>query len=138
MSISYSLALRLRCICSSDQTFQRRKTELTKYIINRGCKHKFNSSKFNKSSLILRQIAVQQTNKTVHNRISCVVTYSSVLIQITSIIRRCYPVLQSSTRSSEASRKEPLIYYRGPKNLLDYLVRAKISTISKNTKLTQT
>ena len=40
-SISYILPLGLTRICSTNDSFEQRKTELTKYLTDRGYKHKF-------------------------------------------------------------------------------------------------
>ena len=74
-SITYSLALRLRRICSNDHSFNKRKDELTNYLTNRGYKRKFITTKINKASIIPRHTALQQTQKRINDRTRYVTTY---------------------------------------------------------------
>ena len=137
MSIPYSLALRLRRICSTDQSFTHRTKELIQYLTNRGYKHKYVTNEIDKVSLIPRQTSLKQTNKATNNRVPYVITYNPALRQIPSITKKYFPVLQSSTRCTEVFPGPPLIAYRRPKSLRNYLVRAKInSNINNNSNST--
>ena len=127
MSIPYSLALRLKRICSTDESFQKRKKELINYLTNRGYKTKFITKEIDKASTIPRHTALQQIDKPYNNRVPYVLTYNPALRQIPSIIKKYIPVLQSSTKCADVFPNPPLISYRRPKNLRDLLVRAKIN-----------
>ena len=50
-----------------------------------------------------------------------------------SIVKKYFPILQSSTGCNEAFANRPFISYRRPKNPCDYLVRAKINNNSLGT-----
>ena len=58
-AIPFSLALRLRCICSSDKTFNIRTTQLTTYLLKRGYKRNFVSKQIQRAANIPRRLALQ-------------------------------------------------------------------------------
>ena len=126
MSIPHSLVLRLRRICSVDDTFQHRIEELANYLVNRGYKHKFITTE-NKISRIPKHIALQDTIKHRNDSVLSVVTYNPALRQIPAVLHKYFPVSQSSNRCLKIFTKPPVTAYRRRKNLRDYLVRSKIS-----------
>ena len=62
-----------------------------------------------------------------NDRVPFVVTYNPNLRQIPTILHKCFPILQSSSRCSKIFAKSPLTAYRRPKNLHYYLVGSTIS-----------
>ena len=66
-------------------------------------------------------MALQQTNKPKNDRTPYIITNNYVLRQIPSIVKRYFPIPRSSIRCNEAFANPPLISYRRPKNLCDYL-----------------
>ena len=63
-----------------------------------------------------------------------VTTYNPSLPQLNSIIRKYFPILTATKRGSEAFKDAPLIAYRRPKNLRDFLVKAKLKQPSQSNK----
>ena len=61
-------------------------------------------------------------------------TYNPSLPQLNSIIRKYFPILTATKRGSEAFKDAPLIVYRCPKNLRDFLVKAKFKQPSQSNK----
>ena len=125
-SILYSLALRLRRICSNDDTFTRRMNQLLTYLTNRGYKRKHVRNEIRKASKITRQSSLQTKQKKHNNRTPFVVTYHPSIPQLHSIIHSNFHILQNSTNCKEVFPDPPILSNRRPKNLREYLVRAKI------------
>lgn len=65
------------------------------------------------------------------HRISFTVTYNLSLPNIGGILRRLHPLLQISDRCKQAVKDVPIMPFRRPKNLQDYLVRAKLPSLGQ-------
>ena len=57
-SIPYAQALRIRRICSTDKTFEKRAKELTKYLVTRGYRERFVKGQIRKAKSIFREEAL--------------------------------------------------------------------------------
>ena len=125
-SIPYSLALRLRRICSDDTTFKKRTDELLTYLTNRGYRRKHVRNEIRKASKITRQNSLKTKQKKRNDRTPFVVTYHPSVPQLASILNTNHHILQNSTDCKEVFPQPPMLSYRRPKNLKEYLVRAKI------------
>lgn len=64
-SIHFSLALRLRRFCSTDETFDTRAAQLTTYLLKRGYTHNFVTKQIQRAANIPRRLTLQTkyTNK---------------------------------------------------------------------------
>ena len=63
-----------------------------------------------------------------------VTTYNPSLPHLNSIIQKYFPILTATKRGSEAFKDALLIAYRCPKNLRDFLVKAKLKQPSQSNK----
>ena len=81
-SIPYSLALRLRRICSDNTTFTNRTNELLTYLTNRGYRRKHVRNEIRKASRVTRQDSLATKQKQPNNRTPFVVTYHPGLPQL--------------------------------------------------------
>ena len=68
------------------------------------------------------------------NRPVFATTYNPSLPHLNSIIQKYFPILNATKRGREAFKDAPLIAYRCPKNLRDFLVKAKLKQPSKSNK----
>ena len=132
-SIPYSLALRLRRICSNDDTFNKRTNQLLTYLTNRGYKRKHVRNEIRKASKVTRQSSLQTKQKRHNNRTPFVVTYHPSIPQFKSILHSNFHILQNSTNCKEVFPDPPILSNRRPKNLREYLVRAKIKNDTTTT-----
>ena len=73
-SIPFSMALRLRRICSTDEFFSRRSNVLTTHLIKREYQHRFLKEEIEKVRQIPRSKALETSTKQENNRIPFVVT----------------------------------------------------------------
>ena len=132
-SIPYSLAFRLKRICSTEEALTNRLKQLTTHLSARGYPIKQITSAIAKATETDRATAIQRRQKTQTNpdRIPFVITYHPGLPSISNILKTFLPVLHSSIRCKEAIPNLPLTAHRRPKNLRDTLVQA--STNNTNT-----
>ena len=123
-SIPFSMALRLRRICSTDEFFNTRSNALTTHLIKRGYQHRFLKEEIDKVRQIPRSKALETYTKQENNRIPFVVTFNPALPNIRQIIFNNLNILRSSQRCKAAFPSPPLVSYRRCNNLRDILVRA--------------
>ena len=119
-SISYAQALRLQWICSSDEH---------KMFFTRGYKGKFVKQQVQRAKRLSREeLLTPATESTKRNstRTPFIVTYHPGLPNIGGILRDLHPILQLSEKCGKAIREIPVLAFRKPKSLKDYLVRAKV------------
>ena len=127
-SIPYSLALRLRRICSDNTTFTNRTNELLTYLTKRGYRRKHVRNEIRKASRVTRQDSLATKQKQPNNRTPFVVTYHPGLPQLRRVVKQHYHILQNSETCKGAFPQPPIVSYRKPSSLRDHLVRAKLKS----------
>jgi hypothetical protein len=128
-NITYSLALRIRRICSNDSTFEKRAEELSKHLLRRGYCNDSVSRAIQKARNQERSDVLQYKPKTNNNTGSVlpfVLTYHPDLINVKETITKHWPTIESSSKLNKMFPTKPIIAYRRPKSLRDYLVRARL------------
>ena len=125
-NIPYSLSLRLRRICSDDETLKHRTYELKSQLKNRG--YTKISQQINKAKVLKRDDTLKYKSKTHNNRVPLVTTYYPNLPNLNATLRRYWPIIESHPRLQKAIPELPIISYRRPKNIRDSLVQAKIKS----------
>ena len=123
--ISFSMALRLRRICSTDEFFNSRSNALTTHLIKRGYKHRLLKDAIERVHQIPRSRALQTSIKKESHRIPLVIVFNPALLNIHQVISSSLNILRSSQRCLQAFSSPSRISYRRCKNLRDILVRAK-------------
>ena len=137
-SIPYSLALRLRRICSTDEFFKHRSAELQAYLTKRGYKRRFIQDQISRAKQIPRNEALKeqkQASKDTSDRVPFTITYNPALPNIQDILRRKQPILHSTERLKNIFKEVPVVAFRRSPNLRDLLVRAKLASTNKTPKL---
>ncbi len=102
-SISYSLALRLRRICSDDSIFKRRTDELMTYLTNRGYRQKHVKHEIHKATKTSRMDGLKTIQKQHNDRTPFVVTNQPSLPQLGHILRQNYSSLKTLTLARKLS-----------------------------------
>ena len=100
-AIPFSLALRLRRICSTDATFKHRINELKTYLFARGYNYNFLEDQFLGAANISRTSALQTKPKDSNHVVPFVVTYIQALPRISNILRKHFNILHSSNRCKD-------------------------------------
>ena len=92
--ISYSQALRIKRICSNEQTTKTRLGELTYHLKKRGYNNASINHCFNTASGIDRKDLIQYKEKKTNNRVPFVITYHHVLSNLSNIARKHWTTIQ--------------------------------------------
>ena len=91
-AIPFSLALRLRRICSTDAKFKHRINELKTYLLARGYNNNFLEKQFLRAATISRTNALQTKPKASNDVVPFVVTYNPALPRISNILRKHFNI----------------------------------------------
>ena len=127
-AIPFSLALRLRRICSTDETFNIRTAQLTTYLLKRN----FVTKQIQRAANIPRRLALQTKDVNKPTLIPFITTFNPSLPHISNIIKKHYHLLLSSDRCKKVFPNLPVVAFRRSPNLRDLLVSAKLSSNSTN------
>ena len=100
-AIPFSLALRIRRICSTNANFTLRLNELRTYLLARGYGNTFLDSQFKRATNISRTEALNTSRHDFIDRLPFVVTYNPSLPHISNVLRKYFHILLSSKRCSE-------------------------------------
>ena len=87
-AIPFSLALRLRRICSTDATFNTRAAQLTTYLLKRGYNRNFVTKQIRRASDIPRRLTLQTKDVNKPKRIPFITTFNPSLPHISNIIKK--------------------------------------------------
>ena len=77
-----------------------------------------------------REKLIKRNTQPPCDRIPFTVTYHPRLPNIGGFLKELHPLLQLSDRCNQAVPHVPMMAFRRPKNLQDYLVRAKLRPVS--------
>ncbi|XP_060598432.1 uncharacterized protein LOC132752158 [Ruditapes philippinarum] len=131
-NIPYSLALRIKRICSNPSTFYIRAKELSEHLRKRGYKEEdianaiLNADSKHRKDLLEYK---HQSSGSTQNKIPFVLTYHPDLPNTRAIIDKHWPIIESSQKLNKMFPTKPTIAYRRPKSLRDILVRAQLRPI---------
>ena len=131
-AIPFSLAPRLRRICSTDETFNICTAQLTTYLLKRGYKRNFVTKQIQRAANIPRRLALQTKDVNKPTRVPFITTFNPSLPHISNIIKKHYHLLLSSDRCKKVFPNLPVVAFRRSPNLRDLLVSAKLSSNSTN------
>ena len=126
--IPYAQALRLRRVCSKSCFFEKRAKDLIEFLVERGYKRGFVESQIGRARRLPREETLRDKQRDRNERVPLVVTYHPGLPNIGQILRELHPILESSDRCSGAINSVPMVSFRRPKSLADYLVRARVNS----------
>ena len=126
-SVPYSLALRLRRICSSTHVLEQRILEYSNFFVACGFKIDRALSEMRKVLLLTQDKSLRARERHTTNRIPLVTTYNPRTSYIAEVANRNWHFLQSRERLAHICRERPIIAYRRSKSLRDILVRTKLT-----------
>ena len=120
-AIPFSLALRLRRICSTDAKFKHRSNELKTYLLARDYNNNSIEEQFLRAANISHSHSLQTKPKD-----------NPALPRISNILPKHFNILHSSNRCKDVSKQPPFVAYQGSLNVRDLLVKAQLPVISNN------
>ena len=130
-SIPYSQALRLRRICSEEEDFSKRISQLKQWLYSRGYDKKMVDEQIKEACKISRDEALREKDpgerENKDNKDVLVLTYHPALNKkVREIINKNQHVLASGPERLKVFPRTPIVAYRQPKSLKDILVRAVV------------
>jgi len=126
-SIPYSLALRIRRICSEETTFIQRIEELKLMLLSRKYKREEVDKQIIKVKELTRTEALEVTQRRESTRTTFSITYKPQLPSVANIIQKHWRSMTFENDSTkEIFPEPPMVSYRQPKNLKGLLCRAKV------------
>ena len=131
-SIPYAQALRLRRICSTSAAFENRAAALQKHLVHRGYREPFVRGQIHRARMLDRNELFVPKQGTTRKRVPFVVTYHPGLPNIGGILKELHPLLSLSNRCKQAIHDLPMMAFRRPKSLKDYLVHAKLRPLDQD------
>ena len=128
-AIPYSQALRMRHICSSDEAFNKRTTDLKEHLTRCGYDETTVQQQIERAKHLRQEDALRPpTEKATNKRTPLVVSYHPNLPHLTALTKEKLPILHASNHLKQAIPELPIVAYRQPKNLRDLLVSAELKT----------
>ena len=127
-NIPFSLALRIVRSCSHPETRDKRLAELKQLLVDRDYKSKLINDNIEKARKIPRKEALKRVVKKKDNlRPVFVIRYDPRLPSVNNIVKKHWRSMTASDPHMKSIYPQPpLIAYKRPMNLKDYLIRAKI------------
>ena len=126
---SYSLALRIKRMCSNPDTFESRATELSDQLQRLGYNIQSISTATSKARSQRRDdlLCYKPKPEPSGTLIPFVLTYHPELPKVKEIVNKHWPIIESSKRLNKIFPQKPIMAYRRPKSLWDILVHAKLN-----------
>ena len=126
-NIPYSLAYRLKRICSSNDNFLIRLKELECNLLSRGYNSKVVKNAFEKVKIISRTQAIQKVIRVnSNNRPVFCLTYDPRIDSVSNSMKKHFTLASKDPIFKKTFPLMPMIGYKRAKNLGEYLIRAKL------------
>ena len=124
-AVPYSLALRIKRICSDSDTFESRARELTDHLCKRCYQKQAISLAMQRAWQQNKEDLLSYRPKSESSVPLFVLAYHPELPKMRDINKH-WAIIESSSTLSEIFTERPTMAYRRPKSLRDLLVRAKL------------
>lgn len=125
-NIPYSLALRLKRICSDNLDFVKQLDTLKELLLTRGYKPNYILKAFERVSVIDRSTALKKVEKKIVNRPILSLQYDPRLPHISNILFKFWKVMTQNPLLKKIFPDPPMVCWTKPKNLREFLIRAKL------------
>ena len=127
-NIPYSLALRIRRICSDDEAFELRVKELSDQLSKRGYQKQSIDQAIGRVRQMDRLSLLSYRPKPTQDKaiLPFVITYHPDLPKVRNIVDKHWPIIESSDHLNSVFPQKPIMAFRRPKSLRDLLVRARL------------
>ena len=133
-NIPYSLALRIRRICSSEKDLDVRMAESREMLLHRKYNRNIVDAGIKRAKEMDRQMALKRVEKKSNDRIVMAVKYHPALPSFSTILKKHWTTMVKEKRLLRIFPKPPMVAYQQHQNSKSMLVRAKISTESRQRK----
>ena len=131
-SIPYSQMRRLRRVCSDDDDFNSKASEMSSFFKRNNYPDHITQAAFNKVKDLSQDDALRPSNnENSNNRIPFTLTYHPFNSNIKNIIYNNFNILTDDTKTKNIFNAPPLMAFRRDKNLKDSLVRTNFKTMQQ-------
>ena len=130
-NIPYSLALRLVRICSDNVILKKRLSELSDMFLSRNYNKKVVEAAIKKASKVDRLVALEKVVKIKTDRVILAVKYHPCLTSISTTVKTNWNTMIEDPVMKKIFSKPPMLAFKQPPNLRSLLVRAKLATKSR-------
>ena len=131
-SIPYSQMRRLRRVCSDDDDFNSKASEMSSFFKRNNYPDHITQAAFNKVKDLSQDDALRPSNNENSNhRIPFTLTYHPFNSNIKNIIYNNFNILTDDTKTKNIFNAPPLMAFRRDKNLKDSLVRTNFKTMQQ-------
>ena len=131
-AIPYGQAVRIKRICSSENTMKERLVELESWLVKRGYNSENVKPEIERVHLKSRTDLLQKRENFVDpNVITLVLTYHPALSSIHNILSRAQRHVNKSIKLSQVLTSPPRVAFRNAKTLKDRLVRSKLKSCNE-------
>ena len=127
-NIPFSLALRLVRICSTTDLLKKRFSELTDMLISRCYNKNVVLAAIQKAGGVNRSDALKKVVKVKSDRVILAVRYHPCLTSISTTVKTHWNTLIQDPIMKKIFAKPPMLAFKQPPNLRSLLVRAKLAT----------
>ena len=121
------MALRIIRICSKVEDRDLRLSELKQLLLDRDYKVKVIDAAIEKAKNIPRKEALKRVTRTTTDRPVFPVTHHPALPSIPKIINKHYRTMTQNPHMQETFPKPPMVAYKRPKNIRDFIIKAKVA-----------
>lgn len=129
-NIPYSLAYRIKRICSQPEQCEVRFGELRQLLLERGYRRRVVDSALDRVRLLDREVMLEKVVKVdqgMQDRVRAVFRFDRRLPDLSGIFRKNWQVMvEDDKRLLEVFPKPPMICYTRPKNVKDMLCQARL------------
>ena len=131
-NIPYSLAYRLRRICSEEENFHLRLKELKQLLLERGYRHQVIEAAFDKVRGLRRRAVLEKVVRGEQDRVKAVFRYDKRLPDISGIMKRNWKVMvEADQRLLRAFKSPPVVRFTRTRNCREFLCKAKLAPPAK-------
>ena len=127
-NIPYSLALRLVRICSTEELLKNRLSELSDMLLSRNYNKNVVKAALKKAIEVKRSDALEKVMKPQTERVILAITYHPSLTSVSNTLLTHWNTMIKDSTLKKVFAKPPMLAFRQPPNLRSMLVRAKVST----------
>lgn len=125
-SIPYSQCLRLRRICSDEETFNKRAHDLQEKLRKRGYPDKLLQSAFDKVASLSRMETLVYKTKSKTDRVPVIINHNPGNPPLADWLKEYMPILHSSCRMKRAVPEPPMVGERNCTNLRKLLMPSRL------------
>ena len=132
--IPFSQGKRYRRIVSNDEVFKKSVVDLKNYFLERNYPNDVINNALDKVLLLSQEEALVQSQNVKNNIVPFVIEYNPSLPNIGNILHKYWNLLDLSLNDSVkyVNSLKPIIAYRRPRNIRDFIVKSKFTSANVN------